>query len=110
VKRLNGFWACLGGGVAVGLLLLYLQPVMRPEDCPNYGGNGNASAFRNPNWDLYLPIVLFGWLVLVLLELVLLAADRNRTWGDVALRAGVTVSVTLVASCCFVLPLEVVCH
>ncbi|MER7457940.1 hypothetical protein [Micromonospora sp. NPDC126480] len=109
-SRLSGFWACLIGGAVIASLLMVLDPITRAEDCPNYGGNGNASAFDNAAWDLWFPLVLLGWLVLVLLEQTLPVTRRHRGGTDIAVRAASALSLSVVISCCLVLNVSVVCR
>ncbi|GAA2600211.1 hypothetical protein GCM10010399_33740 [Dactylosporangium fulvum] len=101
---------CLVGFAVIVLLLVTLDPVMRYEDCPNYGANGNASAFDNPDWDLYFPLVLLGWVSLVIVEQVLPVTWRHRSDTEIAIRAlsAITASVTL--SCCLFLKFAAVCR
>ncbi|WP_328475589.1 hypothetical protein OHA21_19705 [Actinoplanes sp. NBC_00393] len=109
-SRLGGFWGFLVGGAAVALLLVVLQPVTDPKDCPNYGAAGNASVFANSAWDFYLPLVLLGWLVLVVAEQAHPAAWWGRTRTAVAGRAVAAVSLTLVAACCLGATLLATCR
>ena len=108
--RLGGFRALLVGGGLIALLLVYLDPVTRVEDCPNYGGNGNASAFADAGWDGYLPLLMIFWISAVVVEQALPYTWRGR--GRVAGAARVTAAVvlSLFAACFVTLPLEVVCH
>ncbi|GIG86236.1 hypothetical protein [Plantactinospora endophytica] len=109
-SRLSGFWVCLVGGAVIALLLTVLDPVTRYQDCPNYGGNGNASAFDNAAWDLWFPLVLLGWLVLVVLEQMLPVTWRHRGGPDIAVRAASAVALSISTSCCLFLNVAVVCH
>jgi hypothetical protein len=109
-SRFGGLWAFIVGGGLIAALLVFLDPVTRQQDCPNYGGNGNASAFTDANWDLYLPLVMIVWIVLVIGEQVLPATWRGRTRLNVAVRAGAAVMLSLSTSCCVILPLEAICH
>ncbi|MEU1687282.1 hypothetical protein [Micromonospora sp. NPDC005707] len=109
-SRLSGFRVCLLGGAFFVALLAVLQPITRYEDCPNYGGNGNASAFANPAWDFYLTLLLFGWVFLVVLEQTLSVTRRGRGRADVALRAAGAIAVTTVAACGLFVNVAVVCH
>ncbi|MEV6370844.1 hypothetical protein AB0L86_28545 [Micromonospora musae] len=109
-SRLSGLWACFVGGALLALLLAILDPITRREDCPNYGGNGNASSYANPAWDLYLPLLLLGWMVLIVVEQALPITRRNRDRFDVATRAAAAVGISLVSSCCFILPIQIVCR
>jgi hypothetical protein len=107
---LSGLWSFIVGGVGLVALTVGLDPITRPEDCPNYGGNGNASAFSNPVWDLYLPILALGWVVLVVLEQALPVTRRNRSRIDIATRAATVVILSLVGSCGLLPWLMIVCH
>jgi hypothetical protein len=109
-SALGGLWALLVGGVAIVGLLLFLQPVTQRAECPNYGGNGNASAFANSAWDLYLPLVLLAWVVLIGVEQLLPVTWRGRGGGEIAARAVVAVVVAVVGSCCLFLSLGTVCR
>ncbi|MET7399422.1 hypothetical protein ABZS66_38665 [Dactylosporangium sp. NPDC005572] len=119
-SRLSGLWAFAVGGLLLVVLLVILHPATSQKDCSNYGANGNASAFSNPNgnasafskldWDIYLPLVTVGWLVLVIMEQVLPVTWRNRGRVDGAVRATAAIGLSTVGLCCFVLPLEVVCR
>lgn len=92
------------------LLLVFLDPVMRVEDCPNYGANGNASAFSDADWDLWFPLVLLSWLTLIVLEQALPVTRRHRGGVEVAARGVCAFALALVSSCCLFLDLSVVCH
>ncbi|SCG43863.1 hypothetical protein GA0070609_1381 [Micromonospora echinaurantiaca] len=109
-SRLSGFWACLVGGAAIAALLMVLDPVTRYEDCPNHGGNGNASAFDDASWDLWFPLVLLGWLGLVAVEQTLPVTRRHRGGVDVAVRAGSALVLCTVSSCCLFLNVAIVCR
>ena len=98
------------GGLLLVVLLLFLQPVTRFEDCPNYGANGNASAFANPAWDFLFPLLTLGWVVLIVMEQVLPVTWRGRTRLDGWLRATVAVSVSIVGSCSLVSSFLVLCR
>jgi hypothetical protein len=106
-SRLSGFWACLSGAAAIALLLAFLDPVTRPEDCPNYGANGNASAFHNADWDVWFPVVLLSWLALIAVEQALPVTRRQRGF---AVRGVWAFALALVGSCCLCGSLSVVCH
>jgi hypothetical protein len=109
-SRLSGFRVCLLGGAFFVVLLAVLQPITRFEDCPNYGGNGNASAFANPAWDFYLTLLLPGWVFLVVLEQTLSVTRRGRGGVDVAIRAAGAILLTTVASCGLFVNVAVLCH
>ena len=109
-SALGGFWTLIVGGASIVLLLLFLHPVTRPADCPNHGGNGNASAFGNTDWDLFLPLTLAGWLVLIAVEQTLPASYRGRGRLEVAARAAVALSLAAVGSCFLFLGVATICH
>lgn len=109
-SRLSGFWACATGGAAIMLLLVVLDPKTRPEECSNYGGNGNASAFDNPGWDLGLLAILLSWIVLVTVEQVLPVTRRHRGGVAVVVRGVCALALTVVASCGPFLSLALLCH
>ncbi|GAA2554539.1 hypothetical protein GCM10010435_26280 [Winogradskya consettensis] len=107
---LSGFWSLLAGAVLLIVLLIFLHPVIDPEDCPNYGGNGNASAFTDSGWDLYLPVVALGWVIVVLAEQALPVTWRGRSGTEVTVRAGAAVLGATMFSCCALLPFLTVCR
>lgn len=107
---LGGFRVLLAGGAALAILMVALRPIMDPKDCPNYGAAGNASAFADPMWDLYLPFVLLGWVVLVVAEQAHPVTWWHRTRTVVAVRAASAVSLALVASCCLGVPMLTICR
>ncbi|MER5701034.1 hypothetical protein ABT023_03620 [Micromonospora sp. NPDC002296] len=73
-------------------------------------GNGNASTFANPAWDFYLTAMLFGWLVLVVLEQTLSITRRGRGRAHFALRAASAITLTTIASCGLFVNVAVLCH
>ncbi|MER7280745.1 hypothetical protein ABT369_40565 [Dactylosporangium sp. NPDC000244] len=107
MERLRGLWACLIGFAVLAVLVLYLNPITDQRQCPNWGGNGNASAFRDDRWDLYLPLLCTVWLAAVIVEQALPSARRSETRGARALAA---VLITVGVGCCGVGPLLVVCR
>ncbi|WP_433209815.1 hypothetical protein ACQP00_46025 [Dactylosporangium sp. CS-047395] len=107
MSRLSGLWACTVGFIGLLLLLWYLHPITDQRQCPNWGANGNASAFVDERWDLRLPLLIVAWLVAVLVEQALPPARRSPTRGA---RAVAAVLVPVVAGCCGVFPLLIVCH
>ncbi len=109
-SRLSGCWAFLTGGAAITLLLVVLDPITRPEDCANYGGNGNASAFDDPGWDLGLLAILLSWVVLVTVEQVLPVTRRHRGGAAVAVRGVCALALTVVAACGPFLSIALLCH
>jgi hypothetical protein len=110
IKWFDGLWTFVVGGGAIALLLVSLDPVMRYEECPNYGGNGNASAFDDPNWDLWFPMVLLTWILLVGVEQMLPVTHRNRSSASVAARGLSVFTSAVVVSCCGWLKFAIVCH
>jgi hypothetical protein len=109
-SRLGGLWACLTGGLFLAGLLAYLRPVLDPAGCSNAGAAGNASAFADPAWDLYLPLLVLGWLLVVAIEQALPTTWRHRSASTVMLRAALAIGVVVAVSCIVVAPLEIVCH
>ncbi|WP_426507026.1 hypothetical protein ACPPVO_53130 [Dactylosporangium sp. McL0621] len=107
MERLRGLWACLAGLAGLVLLVLYLDPITDKHQCPNWGANGNASAFRDERWDVYLPLLVVVWIGAVLVEQVLPPARRSPARG---VRAVAAVVVAVVAGCCGGFPLIVMCR
>ena len=107
---LSGLWTFLIGGIGLAALTVTLDPITRREDCPNFGGNGNASAFADPAWDLYLPVLALSWVVLIVVEQLLPLTWRNRSRSSVAARAASTIGLSLVGSCCLLPSLMIICH
>ena len=108
MRLLRGLWAALTGLAGLVLLLLYLDPITDQRRCPNWGANGNASAFGDERWDhLYLPLLVLAWLGAVLIEQVLPPARRSPARGARALAA---VAVVVLAGCCGTFPLIVMCR
>ena len=107
---LSGLWACVVGGLLLAALLIVLQPVTRVEDCSNYGASGNASAFSNSAWDIGLPLLTAGWMVLIIMEQALPVTWHNRTRLEGWVRAAVAVTASTVAGCCLVGALLGVCR
>jgi hypothetical protein len=107
---LGGFWALLLGGLFLAATLIYAHPIVDPSHCPNAGAAGNASAFADPAWDLRLPLLLLGWLLLVAVEQASPTTWRHRTAPVVTARAAAALTLAVVASCVLVLPLETVCR
>jgi hypothetical protein len=103
---LGGFWVLLLGGLALAATLLYAHP----GACPNAGAAGNASAFADPAWDYRLPLLVFGWIVLVAIEQLVPTTWRHRDRPTVALRAAAAVSLAIAASCLTTVPLLTACH
>jgi hypothetical protein len=107
---LGGFRSLLAGGVVLIAVLVYQRPIIDPSRCPNAGAAGNASAFADPAWDRYLPELLLGWLVPVLLEQALPVSWRHRGAAVAAGRAAAAVALLVVLSCVVLVPLETVCR
>ncbi|TWG09443.1 hypothetical protein, partial [Actinoplanes teichomyceticus] len=107
---LAGFWALLVGGVLVTVLTVALRPATDVRDCPNYGGNGNASAFPDEIWDLYYPLILLGWLLAVVVEQLVPVTWNGRRAGPIVVRALLAVMIALTASCCAAVKLLTLCH
>jgi len=107
---LAGLWAFVVGGLLLAALLVFLDPVSTQRDCPNYGGNGNASAFPNPVWDLYFPLVLFAWIVLIAAEQGFPSTWAGRGGLEIAARAAIALILSTVGSCCLFLTLGTLCH
>lgn len=85
-----------------------LDPVTVVEDCPNYGANGNASAFPDRKWDLYLPVLALGWITATIAEQFLPFVRRGP--GDSIARATAAISIAVFASCCGIGRLLIMCH
>jgi len=98
------------GGLLLAVLLLFLHPVLRFEDCPNYGGNGNASAYPHPLWDAFFPLLTITWISCVIVEQFLRVTWRHRHWSAGAVRALVAVTLSLSASFFVVGSLAVMCR
>ena len=107
---LSGLWSAVVGGLLLVLLLVVLDPITRFEDCPNYGGNGNASSFSNPAWDLYLPLLTLCWVVLVIVEQALPVTWRHRSRLAGWVRAAVAGAGVTITSCCVVGSIVTVCR
>ncbi|WBB79621.1 hypothetical protein O7606_26335 [Micromonospora sp. WMMD882] len=104
---LAGFWSLVVGGLALVVVISALEPIVQQRDCPNYGGSGNASAFADPAWDLYLPLLAFGWVSAVAVEQILPVTRRHRAW---AVRAATALVLVVVGACCLVVSLGTVCR
>jgi hypothetical protein len=106
----SGFRVLIVGGIVLVGLLLYLQPATDVTQCPNYGGNGNASAFPDERWDGYLILGVPVWLLFIGLEQILPVTARGRRGAVVVGRAIIAVMVAVVGSCCGLGPLLILCH
>ncbi|BCJ69272.1 hypothetical protein [Polymorphospora rubra] len=109
-KLLAGFWSFVVGGPALVAVIVALNPITSQEDCPNYGASGNASAFADPVWDLYLPLMALVWITFVAVEQILPVTRRHRTRAAWAVRAVAALVLAVVGSCCLVVPLGIVCR
>jgi hypothetical protein len=107
---LGGFRALLTGGLALTVVLVVQHPIVDPGRCPNAGAAGNASAFADSSWDLYLPVLMLGWLLLVAVEQALPTTWRHRGAAAVTARATSAIVAVLVVCCAVGLPLETVCR
>jgi hypothetical protein len=107
---LSGLWSFVIGGIGLVILTVALDPVTRQQDCPNYGGSGNASAFSNPAWEFYLPVLALAWVALILLEQALPFTWRYRSGINMATRAATAVTLSIVASCGLIQQLLLMCH
>ncbi|MFI5916771.1 hypothetical protein [Dactylosporangium sp. NPDC051541] len=110
MNRLSGLWACLVGGAALLTLVLYLDPITDQRDCPNWGGNGNASAYGDERWDYGMLLLCALWMLAVLVEQFLPPARRGRTTAGGAWRTVAAGFVTVIASCCGIAPIGLNCH
>jgi hypothetical protein len=100
----------LVGGPVIAAPLLILSPAVSPDDCSNYGGNGNASAYADGRSDFLLPGVFLGWIVLIAVEQTLPVTWRGHDRVEVAVRAGFALFLAVTGSCCLYLTLATVCH
>ena len=80
------------------------------RDCPNYGGNGNASDFSNEMWDLYYPLLLLGWLAAIVAEQVLSVTWNGRPSGLIVAHALLAVTIAVTTSLGVGVRLPVLCH
>ncbi|MEV0611288.1 hypothetical protein AB0I61_33570 [Polymorphospora rubra] len=107
---LAGFWSFVVGGPVLAAVIVALNPITSQEDCPNYGASGNASAFADPVWDLYLPLMALVWITFVFVEQILPVTRRHRSRSVRAARAVAALVLAVVGSCCLVVPLGIVCR
>lgn len=107
---MSGFWVLSIGGAAIGMTLLFLDPVTDVTECPNYGGNGNASVFVNEEWDLLFPSLLLAWMLLITVEQLLPPTWRGRANGAVVARGVTALLIAVIASCCGGGRLLTLCH
>jgi hypothetical protein len=107
---LGGLWACVVGGLLLAVLLVFLDPVSGVRDCPNYGGNGNASAYPDPAWDLFFPLLTLLWVSSVVVEQFLAETWQHRSRTEGAVRALVAVGSSMYASFFLVVSFAAVCH
>lgn len=108
LSALRGLWSFTVGGLLLIALIVALHPATSQEGCPNYGGNGNASAFPDPAWDLYLPVLVLGWIVAIVVEQFLPVTRRGS--ADAIARGVTAIGIAVVASCCGIGQLLVMCH
>ncbi|MFI5937346.1 hypothetical protein [Actinoplanes sp. NPDC051494] len=100
---LSGLWAVLAGGLLLTLLSMW---VVEPPSGPcGSSGSGSHSSFRDPSWDVIVPLLVLGWLLLVVMEQVLSITWRGRGKLAGAIRAGAAVLLCLTGSCFFLSPL-----
>lgn len=107
---LGGFWALLGGGVVLAMALVAARPATTPQDCSNYGGNGNASPFAGSGWGSAVLLMDVVWLALVILEQLTPVAWRHRDRVSAVARAAAAVLTAGSLSCCGLLTLGTMCH
>lgn len=81
------------------MLTVALRPITDVRDCLNYGGSGNASAFRDESWDLFYPLVLLLWLSAVIVEQLTPVTWNGRTAAPIVARALLAVTIAVIASC-----------
>jgi hypothetical protein len=106
----SGFRILLLGGVLMIGLLIYLQPITDRTGCPNYGGNGNASAFADERWDAYFILGVPVWLVLISIEQLLPPTWRARSGAAVAARAIAALFAAVLGSCVILSPFLIMCR
>lgn len=106
----KGFWALLTGGALLAVLTVALQPITDVRDCPNYGGNGNASPFPDERWDFYYQLLLLGWLLAIVVEQLLPVTWKGRQPGAIVARGLSAFMIALTASCCVAVQVLVLCH
>jgi hypothetical protein len=107
---LAGCWALLVGGGLLAVLTLALRPAVEFEDCPNYGGSGNASAFGDGIWDLVYLFLLFTWMAAVVTEQVLPITWRGRHAGLTIVRALLAVLAVVIVACGVEIKILALCH
>ncbi|GAA3454688.1 hypothetical protein [Dactylosporangium matsuzakiense] len=110
MSRLSGLWACIAGGAALVLLVLYLDPITDQRDCPNWGAAGNASAYGDERWDYGVLLLCMLWMAAVLIEQLLPPARRGRSQAGGAWRTVAAGVVTVLVSCCGLAPIGLTCH
>jgi len=109
-KPLAGLWACVVGGLLLAALLVFLDPVSTQRECPNYGGNGNASAYPNPIWDLLFPALALLWVGCVVTEQCLAETWQGHSRLEGAVRASVAVLVSMYAAFFMIVSFAFVCR
>jgi len=94
----RGLWSFGAGGLFLAGLLVALDPITRPEDCPNYGGTGDGSVFADPAWNVFVPLLALIWIAATIVEQFLPFARRSR--ADSITRATAAIGISVIASCC----------
>jgi hypothetical protein len=97
----------VGGVLLIGLIVA-LHPATSLQGCSNYGGNGNASAFGDPVWDMYLSVLALGWIVATIVEQFLPVTRRGAV--DSIARGVAAVGTAVGVSCCGLGQLLIMCH
>ena len=92
------------------MLTVALRPITDVRECRNYGGSGNASAFRDESWDLFYPLALLLWLSAVIVEQLIPVTWNGRAAGRIIARALLAVAVALTACCGAGVRLLALCH
>lgn len=114
---MGGLWAFSVGGLAMGVLMARLEWAyhwsqylgMAPEECANYGGNGNAGPFAYTSWEFLLPYLAFTWVLAIAIEQALPSARLHRSSASYALRATLALAGSIVLSCWLPVGLALTC-
>ncbi|MGW4941799.1 hypothetical protein ACWEOZ_09445 [Actinoplanes sp. NPDC004185] len=109
-RPLAGLWALVVGGLLLAVLLVVLDPVTTQRDCPNHGGNGNASAFPSPIWDLLFPLLTLLWVSCVIAEQCLAETWQGHSRLEGAVRACVAVLGSIFTAFVTVVSFAVICR